>query len=224
MAQRFDRPWRLNASLQHGMDPPLTRVLLYYAHPGHRYSHSNKAMWDLAQKVDGISRVDLYSEYPRFNIDIDQEQQRLLDHDVVVMQCPLFWYSTPSLVKEWIDLTLEHGFAYGHEGTQLKGKTLLMALTAAGPHDAYSKEGYQRYPLRTFLTPFEQTAHLCGMEFASPYVLFGSLRAVEDGRIPPHAEGYRRLLEAYRDDRFDLTKASELDVIEAEHLNDLIKD
>ncbi|MEM9838175.1 MAG: NAD(P)H-dependent oxidoreductase [Pseudomonadota bacterium] len=202
----------------------MTRVILYYAHPGQRFSHSNKAMWDEAKKVDGITRVDLYADYPRFNIDIEREQQRLLDHDLIVLQSPLFWYSTPSLVKEWIDLTLEHGFAYGHEGTQLKGKTLLMALTAAGPHDAYSEEGYQRYPLRTFLTPFEQTARLCGMGFASPYVLFGSLRAVEDRRIPPHAEGYRRLLEAYRDDRVDEAAASKLDVVEAEHVNALIKD
>lgn len=199
----------------------MRKLIVYFAHPGQQYSNANKAMWAAAQDVEGITRVDLYAEYPRFDVDIDREQARLVAHDVVLIQCPLFWYSTPSLVKEWIDLTLEHGFAYGAGGDALAGKTLMFALTAAGPDDAYSPEGYQSFPLRAFLTPLEQTARLCRMRFAAPYVLYAALRAVEDGRIPPHAEGYRRLLEALRDDAYDFAGADALGIVEAGHLNDL---
>jgi putative NADPH-quinone reductase len=115
----------------------------------------------------------------------------------------MFWYSTPSLLKEWQDLVLEHGFAYGAGGERLKGKYMMLAVTAAGDSDAYTIQGYQHYPIRTFLTPLERTARLCHMEFVAPYVLFGSLRAPDDGRLETHAAGYRQLLEALRDDRFD---------------------
>lgn len=179
-------------------------------------------MWEEAAGVDGVTKIDLYAEYPRFEIDIDREQGRLLDHDVIFFQCPLFWYSTPSLIKEWIDLTLEHGFAYGADGDRLEGKTMMFALTAAGPVEAYASAGYQHYPLRTFLTPLERTAGLCKMRFAAPYVLYGSLRAIEDGRIPIHAEGYRRLLTALRDNTYDFDAADGLGVVEAGHLNSLI--
>lgn len=196
----------------------MTQLLLYYAHPGHRFSQVNRTLWEVARGVGGITRVDLYAEYPRFNIDIDREQDRLKAHDVIVFQYPLFWYATPSLLKEWMDLVLEHGFAYGTGGTALKGKTMLVAVSAAGPEDAYTETGYQRYPLRTFLTPMERTAGLCKMRFLAPYTLYAALRAPEDGRIGPHAAGYARLLEGLRDGRLDLDRAAEMETMDHETL------
>jgi putative NADPH-quinone reductase len=168
----------------------------------------------VASRVDGITYVDLYRDYPRFDIDVDVEQRRLLDHDVVLLQFPMFWYSTPSIMKEWQDLVLEHGFAYGSGGDRLEGKRMLLAVTAAGPEDAYSAGGYQHYPIRDFLRPLEQTARLCNMYFSAPYVLYASLRAPTDGRMDAHVEGYSRLLRAIRDDRYDWDVADNADVIE----------
>ncbi|MEO1202218.1 MAG: NAD(P)H-dependent oxidoreductase [Pseudomonadota bacterium] len=196
----------------------MAKLLVYYAHPGHRYSHANKAMWRRARNVADISQVDLYAEYPRFEIDIDREQQRLVDHDVILFQFPMFWYSTPSLVKEWEDLVLEHGFAYGSGGTALKGKIFMLAVTAAGPKDAYTRAGYQHHDIRTFLTPLEQTANLCDMTFPAPYVLFSSLKAPAEGLIEPHAEGYGRMLEALRDDRYDFDAVADFDVVHHDNL------
>ena len=191
----------------------MSSLIVYYAHPGHKFSHANRQMARVASQVDGITYVDLYRDYPRFDIDADVEQQRLLEHEVVLFQFPMFWYSTPSILKEWQDLVLEHGFAYGSGGDKLEGKRMLLAITAAGPEDAYSTGGYQHYPIRDFLRPLEQTARLCGMRFSSPYVLFASLKAPNDGRIDPHVEGYRRLLSAIRDDRYDWDIADQADVL-----------
>ena len=181
----------------------MARLIVYYAHPGHKFSHVNRFMAQATEAIDSITCVDLYRDYPRFDINVDVEQRRLLDHDVILFQFPLFWYSTPSIIKEWEDLVLEHGFAYGADGDKLAGKRLMLAVTAAGPEDAYSAGGYQSYPLRDFLRPLEQTAHLCSMKFSAPYVLYASLRAPSEGAVEPHVEGYRCLLEAIRDDRYD---------------------
>ena len=196
----------------------MARILVYYAHPGHRFSHANRAMLAAATETEGVQVVDLYREYPRFNIKVDREQTRLVEHDIVLFQYPLFWYSTPSLIKEWLDLVLEHGFAYGSGGDRLKGKVCMLAITAAGPEEAYSEHGYQGYPIRTLLTPMERTAKLCGMSFPAPYVLFGALHARTDNRLGPHVEGYRVLLSALRDDRIDLDRAETLDVLTAQSL------
>jgi putative NADPH-quinone reductase len=196
----------------------MARLLVYYAHPGHKYSHVNRDLARVAGALDGITFVDLYRDYPRFDIDVNVEQQRLLEHDVFLFQYPMFWYSTPSIIKEWQDLVLEHGFAYGAGGDKLAGKTMMLAVTGAGPEEAYAHDGYQHYPLRTFLTPLEQTARLCGMRFPAPYILYAALRAPSAGRVAPHAAGYRLLLEAIRDDRYDFDAAAALDVVRFDSL------
>jgi putative NADPH-quinone reductase len=198
-------------------------VILYYIHPGHQHSNANLQMQRAVSVVQNIERVDLYGEYPRFNINIDKEQQRLVAHDVIVMQFPVFWYSGPSLLKEWIDLVLEYGFAYGADGDQLAGKKLMLAVTAGGPEKAYTATGYQNHTLRTFLTPFEQTAALCNMEFIPPYVLYNSLQTESEDLPAQHAEGFVRLIEALRDERFDFNAAAARDTIGADGLGSLLE-
>ncbi|MGI9435650.1 MAG: NAD(P)H-dependent oxidoreductase, partial [Geminicoccaceae bacterium] len=182
-------------------------------HPGQRFSRANATMTKAASSLKGITFVDLYGDYPRHDIDVEKEQARLLDHDVILFQFPLYWYSTPSLLKEWQDLVLQHGFAYGHEGGKLAGKTLMLAITAGGSDDAYTPNGYQHYPIRAFLTPLEQTARLCKMAFAAPYVLYAALKADVTDEIESHASGYVRLLSAIRDDAYDFPSAANDDVV-----------
>lgn len=200
----------------------LKKLLVYYVHPAQQHSRANKALADSIRDLDGITFVDLYAEYPRFEIDVDKEQARLLDHDIYVFQHPLFWYACPALLKEWIDLVLERGFAYGHGGDKLKGKTWLQAITAAGPQEAYTEQGFQHFPLRTFLTPMEQTARLCGIKFLPPFALYESIKARQDGRIESHAEAYVDLLVALRDDQFDQNAASDQDILTVDILTGLI--
>ena len=95
-----------------------------------------------------------------FNIDVKREQALLLEHDLIVLQHPLYWYSVPPLMKQWFDLVLEHGWAYGSQGNQLEGKTMLSVITAGGNEHAYCREGYNRHQIRDFLYPIEQTARL----------------------------------------------------------------
>ncbi|MEL6999747.1 MAG: NAD(P)H-dependent oxidoreductase [Pseudomonadota bacterium] len=196
----------------------MARLLLYHAHPANRKSQVNRAMAEAVRGLGGITFVDLYAEYPRYDIDVDREQARLVSHDVVLMQFPLYWYSTPSILKEWQDLVLEHGFAYGADGDKLAGKTLMLAISAAGPEEAYTAKGYQHFPLRQFLTPLEQTASLCQMRFVAPYVLYGSLKAPRNGGLEPHVAGYRALVEAVRDDRLDMRAAGQAEVLTADLL------
>ena len=130
-------------------------------------------------------------------------QARLASHDVIVFQHPVYWYSTPALLKEWQDLVLEYGWAYGVGGTALRGKLFLCAVTAGGTAEAYSAQGKNRLPLRVLLSPLEQTANLCGMVYLPPFALFAARRAAEGVALAMHAARYRRLLEALRDGRID---------------------
>ncbi len=189
-----------------------------------KHSRVNKKLAQVAQEKANLSFVDLYAEYPRYDINVDLEQERLINHDVIIFQHPLFWYSTPSLIKEWIDLVLEHGFAFGAGGDQLTGKILMNATSTAGPKEAYTPKGYQHYPLRTFLTPIEQTARLCHMKYSAPFVLYSALNADENVEIARHVEAYSKILDAIINDRYDFDAAIEADVICADSISNYIGD
>jgi hypothetical protein len=51
------------------------------------------------------------------------------------------------------------------------------------------------------------------MHFPAPYVLYSSLKAPAAGLVEPHVDGYVRLLEAIRDDRYDFAAAERMNVV-----------
>ena len=56
------------------------------------------------------------------------------------------------------------------------------------------------------------------MSFAPPYVLYASLRAPSTGAVEPHVQGYRQLLEAVRDDRYDWDAAARRETVDVDSL------
>ncbi len=184
------------------------RILVLLAHPVLERSRVNRRLADAVRDVEGVAVHDLYEAYPALRIDVAREQRLLDGHDVVVFQHPLYWYSTPAILKEWQDLVLTHNWAYGSKGHHLDGKLTFNALTTGGPEHVYRPDGANRFTIRQLLAPYDATAHLCRMRFLAPFVVHGALRLETDEQVRPHARDYRRLLEALRDDAVDLARAA----------------
>ena len=60
------------------------RVLILFAHPSRDRSEANIPLFEASTGRPGVTVVDLYGEYPDYRIDIDREQERLREHDVIV--------------------------------------------------------------------------------------------------------------------------------------------
>lgn len=176
-------------------------ILLLFAHPSKHRSEVNAPLFDLASSLDFVTAIDLYAEYPNHNIDIELEQERLNAHDVIIFQFPLYWYSTPSILKEWQDLVLEYGYAYGKDGTALKNKKFICALSAGGSEQAYHTQGCNHLTLRQFLMPLEQTARVAGMEYLAPFAMFSSRSSDMENRLGIHQKQWLRLLDLLRDNQ-----------------------
>jgi glutathione-regulated potassium-efflux system ancillary protein KefG len=194
------------------------RILVLLAHPVLERSRVNRRLASAVRDLPGVTLHDLYEAYPTLDIDVKREQGLLLAHDVYVFQHPFFWYSVPALLKDWQDLVLEHGWAYGARGDRLRGKLTFNAVSTGGPAAAYRREGHNRFTMRELLAPWDQTAYLCKMRFLAPFVVHGSFKLATDLDVAPHGLAYRRLLEAVRDDRLDLERAAG-----AQALNDILE-
>jgi glutathione-regulated potassium-efflux system ancillary protein KefG len=186
----------------------MRRVLVLFAHPVLERSRVNRRLVDAIRDLDDVTIRDLYEDYPMLTIDVAREQADLLAHDVIVFQHPFYWYSCPALLKEWQDLVLEHGWAYGKGGTHLRGKITLNAITTGGPAAAYQRGGYNRFTVRELLAPWDQTAHLCGMRYLAPFAVHAALKVTGDDDVAQSRAAYRRLIEALRDERIDLDAAA----------------
>lgn len=174
--------------------PP--KILVVYAHPAPHRSRVNRRMADAARTLAHVDVHDLYETYPDFDIHAEQEQERLRAADLIVFQHPIHWYSMPSLLKEWLDVVLESGWAHGLGGTALHGKDFWLVATAGGSNESYQAGGYHGREFSAFLPPYQQTAALCGMRWLPPYILHGA-HLVDDAAVTRYVEGYVAQLADY---------------------------
>ncbi len=170
------------------------KVLILFFHPRFEDSHANKALVKAVQKMESVTFRDVYEYYPDFNIDIKTEQELLLAHDIIIWQHPFYWYSCPPLMKQWLDLVLEYGWAYGKNGDKLKGKAFLNAITSAGNFEIYQRGGKNQFTYRELLQPFEQTVNLCLANYLPPFIVPSSLR-ISDAELSDFSAFYTLIIE-----------------------------
>lgn len=156
------------------------KIQIIQAHPAEHRSRINIKMVEAAKKNENVRILNLYNTYPDFEINVKAEQQRLEAADIIILQHPMYWYSCPSLLKEWIDLVLEYGWAYGINETALKGKYFGSAITTGGDQESYSPSGVNRYSIDEFIRPFEATANFCGMNWMKPFLVQGAHNLTEE--------------------------------------------
>ena len=158
------------------------------------------------ENLENITNHDLYASYPDFHINVAHKQALCMSHDVLIFQHPLYWYSTPSILKEWLDLVFQHNWPYGHNKHALEGKHMFQALTAGAEDAAYNKDGHNRFTLRELTSPYLATANLCKMEWLPPFAVLGIHRGLAEEKIQNHAEEYRRAVIALRDNTMDIAE------------------
>ena len=181
------------------------RILILHAHPRPSSSIVQRALSSTAKSIAGVTFHDLYAAYPDFGIDAAREQALLLAHDIIILQHPFYWYSSPAIIKEWQDIVLEFGWAYGPGGDKLHGKFMMQAMSTGGAEGFYHLKGRNRFSVEDLLHPFNQTAHLCGMAYLKPFLVYEG-RRISDDELEGHTSRYRDLLTDIVDGTFNPLK------------------
>lgn len=190
----------------------MARVLILFAHPALEKSRVHSRLVRHVRHLQDVTFHDLYQHYPDFDIDVKREQSLLLAHDVIVWQHPFYWYSAPPILKQWQDLVLEHGWAYGSGGTKLEGKWVFNALTCGASKQVYCVEGKNRFTIPQLLAPFDQTANLCKMHYMPPFIVDGTHK-LKHGDIELHAVQYEQLLVSLANDRISMDEWKSVDYL-----------
>ncbi len=169
------------------------KILVLLFHPDTQSSKVNRRLAEAANTKEDVTIRDMYQLYPNFQIDAAQEQRLLEEADRIVLQFPMYWYSSPALLKQWEDAVLEYGWGYGSTGDKLHGKELLIAVTPGAPVDNYVHNANFKYTVTDLLRPFQATNNLIGTRFVKPFVVAGA-SSIKEADLDKAAEEYANYL------------------------------
>nr|WP_319570935.1 NAD(P)H-dependent oxidoreductase [uncultured Draconibacterium sp.] len=195
----------------------MKKILILFAHPAFQKSLINKTLIEAIKDLEGVTINNLYEKYPDFFIDVTVEQKLLTEHDIIIWHHPFYWYSAPALIKEWMDLVLQHGFAYGTHGRALEGKWAMSCISTGGRKEVYSAAGKNRYTINQFLAPFIQSASLCRMTNLPPFVVHGS-HTLNGDQIKKYADDYKSVIKLLRDNKIETERLNSM-----EYMNEIIE-
>ncbi|MCO5064358.1 MAG: NAD(P)H-dependent oxidoreductase [Rhizobiaceae bacterium] len=179
----------------------MTKTLLLLFHPDLNRSRANAALAKAAAAMPEVEVVDMYRTCPD-GLDLyrdgEREAARLLSAARIVLQFPVQWYSTPSLLKVWQDAVLTRMFylTYEAEGSRLEGVPLLIAATAGNTYESYKPGGRNLFTITDLFAPLRATANRCGLVWAEPFILYGADK-LSTGAINDAAVAYASTLAAW---------------------------
>lgn len=143
----------------------MKNVLIISGHPDLAHSLANRTILEtLGNNFPEAEVRKLDTLYPDYGFDVKAEQAAWEKADTIVLQFPMNWYALPGILKLYLDKVLEHGWAYGSEGTKLTGKRLIVSVTTGAPGAAYEPDGAAAHKVPEFYYALEQTGALCGMK------------------------------------------------------------
>ncbi len=118
-----------------------------------------------AVQARGVEWIALIDETTNGHFDVPGFQARMTQASTIILHFPLYWYSPPALVKQWLDSILTSGWAFPAATSKLRGKTLTLSVTTGSPLSTFQPEGSNGSTLEELLLPLERTAAYCGMNW-----------------------------------------------------------
>lgn len=163
-------------------------------HPDLEHSVVNKA-WGEAAIGHATVRY-LCDIYPgQTPIDIATEQAIIEQHDRIVFQFPLYWYGAPYKLKEWMDVVITNGWAYGEGGDKMEQKEIGVAVSCGGGEDQFSLGGIQCYPLATYMSVFEGMCAFVRAKYIGQHAIYSTYQPDIQERLPQNCQEYITFLE-----------------------------
>lgn len=159
------------------------KTLIIISHPEIKESSSQQYLLHSIPSNQEITVHHLEEHYSNKPIDVSEEQKLLATHDRIIFQFPLYWYSSPALLKQWQDEVLTDDFAYGKRGHQLKNKEFALVLLVGAAKTDYQAGGKELYSIDELTKPFQAMAHKTGMVFLKTFSIHQFVYMTEDEKM-----------------------------------------
>lgn len=154
----------------------MKNVVIISGHPDLNASLANKTILnEIAAQFPQVEIRKLCELYPTYDFDIKAEQEALEKADVIVFAYPMNWYGVPGLLKLYIDKVMEHGWAYGSQGTALSGKAFIVSVTTGVPEAGFSAQGFVGHTVEELTFPLVKFAEMAKLDCKKIFSLNGMM-------------------------------------------------
>lgn len=148
------------------------KTLVIISHPEIAESGSQQFLLSSVPETESVKIHHLDTVYSDGHIDVAKEQQLLKQYDRILFQFPFYWYSSPSLLKQWQDEVLTYGFAYGKDGYALEGKEFGLVVTVGVKSNEYQAGGREAFSMNELTKPYQAVAQKTGMSYLKPLFIY----------------------------------------------------
>ncbi|MGX6962912.1 NAD(P)H-dependent oxidoreductase [Vagococcus xieshaowenii] len=130
------------------------KTLIILSHPDVAGSTTQQFLMAATQTLENVTLHHLEKHYPTGKIDRVYEQALLAEHDRIIFQFPLYWYSSPSLLKEWQDVVLDE-----KKITDWQGKEFGIVVIAGVAKKEYQAGGREIFTMDELMRPYQAIAN-----------------------------------------------------------------
>ena len=133
-----------------------------------------------------------------FTDDIQDEINKLLWCDVLILQFPLYWFSMPAIMKGWIDRVFVNSLFYGagkrFETGGSKGKRAMVSTSTGGFDTMFDSEGLLGDINVALWHIHHGMLHYTGFHVMAPFVSWAPVRVGDEQCKKYHDDYVKRLL------------------------------
>lgn len=195
-----------------------SRVHLIIAHPNKNsfnYALAELAQFHLQQNHFDVITTDIYDLYQQHHAatspfqfsrskternQIEEEQEKIKSTQLTLVQFPLYWYSVPGLLKNYMDTVWELNFAFippdevFHRSPLADGRKVMLSLSTQTPKEKYDPKEI-RGPIETILHPIELAFKFIGYDILPAFVTY-NIEGKSPESLAPEKERFIQHLSA----------------------------
>jgi len=154
--------------------------------------HAVAAKWDFkslsgSHKNYMLEQSSAVNKDGAFAEDIKSEIEKIRRADIIVFEFPLWWSSTPAVLKGWFDKVFAMGVAWDgdhrYKGGLLGGKKAMVITSAGDSEHDYSLDGIHGATITQHLYPLlHSTLAHAGFDVYRPFISTGLTTSDEQDR------------------------------------------
>ena len=151
------------------------KVLVIFAHTYYNDSKVNRKLLESIRNFNNVKIHNLNEVYKDNKItkeNVIDEIALLKEYDKIIFQFPLFWFSVPSLLKEWEDTVL-HNLLHSTDDEKkfLENKIFKIITTTGGEKSFYDSLDYN---INALLSPITTSFKQFGLKIEDSYCIYNA--------------------------------------------------